>query len=168
MALPFRAEIADIGAGEGEFTVALSSQVGPGVRVVATEVGRQNVLTLWRNLQDAGPANVSIVEGLSTDTNLPAGSMDAIVLRRTYHHMMQPEEMAASLFRTLRPGGRLFVIEQPLVRPKSPPRDVLARRGGDGIVPEILITELSAAGFRHEKTLDRFAGQLYLVMMLRP
>lgn len=62
----------------------------------------------------------------------------------------------------------LFVIEQPLVRLKNPPRDGLARHGGDGIVPEILVTELSAAGFRHESTLGRFAGQLHLVIMLRP
>lgn len=108
MALPDGAKVADVGAGDGRFTVELSRHLGRRVRITATELGRQSVLHLWRRANKAGAGNVSVAEG------------------------------AASLFRTLRPGGRLFVIEQPLVHLESAPRDVPARRGGDGISPSRL------------------------------
>jgi hypothetical protein len=64
--------------------------------------------------------------------------------------------------------GRLFVIEQPLVRLKPLPSDVPAIRGGDGIMADVLIAELQAAGFRHERTVDSFSRELYLVVMRKP
>jgi ubiquinone/menaquinone biosynthesis C-methylase UbiE len=162
------AMVADIGAGNGTFTVALAGRLGRSVRVAATELGRPAILALWKGVQRGGAGNVSVVEGTAVDTNLPADSCDAIVVRRTYHHFMQPAEMAASLFRTLRPGGQLIVIEQPLVRLRPVPASVPAVRGGDGIVPEALIEELTAAGFRHERTVSPFVRQLYLVVMRKP
>jgi ubiquinone/menaquinone biosynthesis C-methylase UbiE len=168
LALHAGATVADIGAGDGKFTVALAGRLGHGVRVTATELGRPAILTLWKGVQRGGAGNVSVVEGTATDTNLPAESCDAIIVRRTYHHFMQPAEMAASLFRTLRPGGQLIVIEQPFVRLPTVAGSVPARRGGDGIMPVVLIDELTAAGFRHERTVDPFVLQLYLVVMRRP
>jgi len=159
------ATVADIGAGNGKFTVALAGRLGPDVRVVATELGRSALLTLWKGVQAGGAGKISVVEGTATDTSLPAGSCDAIIVRRTYHHFMQPAEMAASLFRTLRPGARLIMIEQPFARLPTVAGSVPARHGGDGIMPAVLIEELAAAGFRHERTVDPFVRQLYLVVM---
>jgi ubiquinone/menaquinone biosynthesis C-methylase UbiE len=168
LALHNGATVADIGAGDGKFTVALADRLDRGVRVVATELGRPAILALWKGVQRGGAGNVSVVEGTAVDTNLPADSCNALVVRRTYHHFMQPAEMAASLFRTLRPGGQLIIIEQPLVRLRPDPTSVPAVRGGDGIMPEALIEELTAAGFRHERTVDPFVRQLYLVVMRKP
>ena len=168
LALHNGATIADIGAGNGVFTVALADRLGHGVRVVATELGRPAILTLWKGVQRGGAGNVSVVEGTAIDTNLPAESCDAIIVRRTYHHFMQPAEMAESLYQTLRHGGQLIVIEQPFVRLPPVAGSVPARRGGDGITPAVLIEELTAAGFRHERTVDPFVRQLYLVVMRRP
>jgi ubiquinone/menaquinone biosynthesis C-methylase UbiE len=168
MALPAGATAADIGAGDGRFTAALAARLGPEVRLVATELGHQNVSALWKGLQAAAAGNVTVVEGATADTGLSAGSCDAIVLRRTYHHFQQRLEMAASLFRTLRPGGRLFLIEQPLVRPDPATSGLPATRGGDGIMRPQLVAELSTAGFRHERTVEPFSRQLYLVVMVKP
>jgi ubiquinone/menaquinone biosynthesis C-methylase UbiE len=168
MALPTGATAAEIGAGDGRFTAALARRLGPGVRVVATELGRANVVALWKGLQAAAASNVTVVEGTRADAGLPAVSCDAIVLRRAYHHFQQPFEMAASLFRVLRPGGRLFLIEQPVVRLSPVPNDLPAFRRGDGITPPQLITEMSAAGFLHERTVAPFSQQLYLVVMVKP
>lgn len=162
------ATVADIGAGNGHFTAALADALGSGVRVTATELGRPAVTTLWNGLRRDGAGGVRVVEGTATDTSLGAESCDAIVLRRTSHHFMQPAEMAASLFRTLRSGGRLVLIEQPLSKIRPIPRGVPAMRGGDGIDPPVLIAELTAAGFRHERTQNPFSLQLYLVVMRKP
>ncbi len=168
MALGQGATVADIGAGDGKFTVALARRLGSRVRVVATELGHARLSILWNGVQRGGTGNVSVIEGTATDTNLPAESCDAIIVRRTYHHFMQPAEMARSLFRTLRPGGRLVMIEQPLIRFKQVPKDVPAVRGGDGIMPEVLIEELTAAGLRHERTVEHFDRTLYLVLLRKP
>ncbi len=159
------ATVADIGAGNGHFTAALAGEVGGRVKVVATELGRPAVTLLWNGLRREGAGGVSVVEGLAYDTNLPAESCDAIVLRRTYHHFAQPADMAASLFRTLRPGGRLVVIEQPLTPIRRVPRNVSASRGGDGIDPPVLVAELTAAGFHHDLTMNPLPNRLYLVVM---
>jgi ubiquinone/menaquinone biosynthesis C-methylase UbiE len=162
------ATVADIGAGNGKFTVALAGRLGRDGRVIATELGRPALLTLWTGVQRSGAGNVSVVEGTAVDTNLPAESCDAILVRRTYHHFMQPAKMAASLFRTLRPGGQLIMIEQPLVPLRPFPASLPTVRSGDGIMPAALIEELTAAGFRHERTVDPFVRQLYLVVMRKP
>jgi hypothetical protein len=62
----------------------------------------------------------------------------------------------------------LLVIEQPLVRFQQIPKDVPAVRGGDGIMPAVLIEEMTAAGFHHERTVDPFDRALDLVLMRKP
>jgi SAM-dependent methyltransferase len=166
-ALPRGATAAEIGAGDGRLTIAFAGRVGRDVRVLSNELGRPAMAALWRAAQAAGPPNVRIVEGTATDTNLPPESCDAIFMRRTYHHFMQPEEMDASLYRSMRAGGLLAVIETyPVPMPNQ--RDVLPSRGGDGIRPAMLIAELSGAGFQHVRTTERWDGTLYLVVMRKP
>jgi predicted methyltransferase len=118
--------------------------------------------------RQAGAANVSVVEGAEQDTALRDGSCDAIILRQTYHHFMHPKEMTASLFRSLRPGGLLAVIEHEPYSMGHPLTDVLPSRGGDGIRPAMLMEELSAAGFRHVRTISRWSSGLYMVLMQKP
>jgi ubiquinone/menaquinone biosynthesis C-methylase UbiE len=168
LSLPDGATVADIGAGDGKFTVAIAVRLGRGRRVVATELGRPAALTLWKGIQRGGAGNVSVVEGTATDSGLSAGSCDAIIVRRPYHHFLQPAGMARSLFRTLRPGGQLIVIEQPFVRLPPVAGSGATTPGGDGIMAVALIEELTAAGFRHERTVDPFVRQLYLVVMRKP
>jgi ubiquinone/menaquinone biosynthesis C-methylase UbiE len=115
-------------------------------------------------IKSMGASNVKAVQGALTDTNLPDGSCDAIIVRLTYHHFSQPAEMAASLFRTLRPDGTLLMIEMPLVRmPNGDP---------DGIMPAVLLEQLQEAGFLHQRTVDpfnlAFASPLYLMVLRKP
>jgi predicted methyltransferase len=162
------ATIAEIGAGNGSLTMALARRVGPRVHVLSTELGKMRVRRLWLAAQLAGAANVSILEGAEQDTMLRPDSCDAIIVRQTYHHFMHPKEMTASLSRSLRPGGLLAVIEHEPYSMGHPLTDVLPSRGGDGIRPAMLMEELSAAGFRHVRTIDRWSRGLYLVLMQKP
>jgi predicted methyltransferase len=164
------ATIADIGAGGGYFTVALAIHVGDDVQVIATDLKSQRP-PLLKGLKNGGsPRNVRVVDGAVAETNLPDGSCDALVVRRTYHHLFQPVEMAKSFLRTLRPGGRLFVIETPLMRMQPVPPDTPAFREGDGIMPSVLIKELSDVGFVYERTIQDMnpAQPTYVVVMRRP
>jgi ubiquinone/menaquinone biosynthesis C-methylase UbiE len=87
-----------------------------------------------------------------------------------YHHFTTPPTMLAALHRSLKPDGRLAIIE---FEPRAfltlffPPRDV-PERGGHGVPMAFLRREVTAAGaFRHERTVERWAGRLYLMVFRR-
>jgi hypothetical protein len=66
-------------------------------------------------------------------------------MRLVYHHLTKPSEIDASLFHSVKVGGRLAVIEDP--SPGSVlPDGIPSNRGGHGTPQPILISELRAVG----------------------
>src|SRR5262245_6595653 len=84
--------VADVGAGKGQLTRALAGTVGPGGHVFSTEIDPDRLKALRAMLAEANLGNVTVVEAKSSDSGLPAGCCDAIVLRRVYHHLTDPAE----------------------------------------------------------------------------
>ena len=105
--------LADVGAGKGQLTLALTGTVGPGGHVFSTEIDPDRLKALRAMLAEANLGNVTVVEAKSRDSGLPAGCCDAIVLRRVYHHLTDPSSINASLLHSLRPGGVLVIIDMP-------------------------------------------------------
>lgn len=145
--------VADVGAGDGEWTVGLAEAVGPSGRVWATEVKDDELAAIRRRVDDAGLGNVEVVRGDQRRTGLPAGCCDAILLRMVYHHFEDPAAMRADLARALRPGGRLVVID---IVPQTGWRRLegVPDRGGHGIPPERLVEEMAGHGFEPVARLD--------------
>ena len=139
--------VADIGAGRGELTIALSPALGPGGRIFATELGSESVDGLAQATASAGAVNVTVLEGHPSRTNLPEGCCDALDVRFVYHHFADPPAMNASLLESLRPGGRLAVIDFSPRGDES--ADPAGRAEGDqhGITADTLAGELARAGF---------------------
>jgi ubiquinone/menaquinone biosynthesis C-methylase UbiE len=144
---------ADVGAGEGRFTTFLAAEVGKNGHVYATEVEEDELEKIRKRVESEGHANVTTIRGDQKDTGLAPGCCDAILLRLVYHHFTDPPAMRESLWRALRPGGRIAVIEVP---PQSGWRPLpgVPDRGGHGIAAEALVAEMQGAGFelvtRHE------------------
>ena len=87
--------------------------------------------------------NVTVLEGGASATNLPPLCCDAILVRDAYHHFTNPDDMVKSLAASLKPGGRLTVIDFP-PRPNSEvPAGVRANRGGHGVPPQVVQQEVS-------------------------
>jgi predicted methyltransferase len=149
--------VADIGAGDGEYAIALAEYVRPSGTVYATELEQEQRDEIAEAVQEAGATNIEVRAAQIESTGLPAGSCDAALVRDVYHHFTEPEKMAESLFETIRPGGRLVVVDFPPTRwlsfwtPEGTPD-----RGGHGIEPETLIRELEAAGFERVDRLDEW------------
>lgn len=139
--------VADVGAGDGEWTVKLAQRIGDRGHVWATEVESDDVEDLEKRALDALLNNVTVVLGDQFDTGLPDDCCDAILLRMVYHHFINPERMRASLQRSLRPGGLIAVID---ITPQSAWRDLadVPDRGGHGIPLEDLIREMTLDGFQ--------------------
>ena len=145
------AVVADVGAGRGQLTRALAGLVGPGGHVFATEIDPDRVNALRAMLDDVTVGNVTVVQAQSGDSGLPEGCCDAIVLRRVYHHLSDPAAAIASLFRALRPGGRLAVID-------FPPPSFIGRRGF-GVPAQSVIDEVTASGFERLQLHDDWPGR---------
>jgi ubiquinone/menaquinone biosynthesis C-methylase UbiE len=159
--------VADIGAGDGSYAFAALEHVGQAGKVFATEIDEKKLKELRAEVKKRNLQNVIVVESAEADTNLPAACCDAIFLRRVYHHLTKPKEFDANLIRSLKPGGRLAIIDFPPRRDLAPVEGVPSNRGGHGIPQKIVIEELTAAGLQVEKTVNDWSGDSYCVLFVR-
>lgn len=150
------AVVADVGAGKGGYAIALAGVVGDRGRIYATELEPEARATIAAAARAAGADAVVVETALVDGTGLPPACCDAVFLRDVYHHLTDPTAMAESLFATVRPGGRLLVIDFPPSFWLAPwtPEGIPEDRGGHGVPPERVIAELEAAGFVHTDTVD--------------
>ena len=118
--------VADIGAGAGELTVKLARVVGPTGRLYSTELEPDRIRAIRRAASSARLKNVTVLEAHATRTNLDDQCCDALVMRLVYHHIKNPVLMNQSLYRSLKSGGRLAIIDFP---PDSGSADPSRRRG---------------------------------------
>lgn len=165
--------VADVGAGFGAWTIALSRSLGPAGRVYASDIGAQQLAALRQAVARERLTNVTVVEGAERSTNLPPGCCDAILIRDAYHHLTQPGDITRSVAAALKPGGRLAVIDFPPRPATEVPAGVPANRGGHGVPPEIVIGEVTAAGLAHVSTSAQWSATsqpaaLFLVLFRKP
>ncbi len=138
--------VADVGAGDGEWSRELARRVGETGHVFATEVDEEEIAKIQERIADEKLDNVTVVVGDQEGTGLPENCCDALLLRMVYHHFTDPAKMRASLKSALRPGGLVAVID---IVPQTSWRDLpdVPERGGHGIPPEDLVKEMTGDGF---------------------
>jgi len=112
--------VADIGTGIGYMLPALSHAVGTGGKVVAEDIFEDFLQGARQRVQQARLENVTFVKGTETDPNLPAGQVDLAMALDVYHHFDYPDKMLAAISRSLKPGGRLVIVEY-YKRPEAMP-----------------------------------------------
>ena len=101
--------VADIGAGTGYFAFRMSKLLPDG-KVMAVDI-QPEMLDIIARRATKDQDNVVPVLGSITDINQPDNSLDLILLVDAYHEFSHPREMGESMFRALRPGGRLALVE---------------------------------------------------------
>jgi ubiquinone/menaquinone biosynthesis C-methylase UbiE len=162
------ANVADIGAGSGELTLRFARYVGSAGRVFSTDINPQRLTEIRHAVTQERLQNVTVVEGGSSHTNIPDECCHAIFLRHVYHHLGDPPLMNASLRASLKPGGRLAIVDFPPDNGVSAPA---GRRGTDvshGVMPETVIDELRTAGFVGVEQLPWSSSGYFLIVARRP
>jgi len=104
------AVIADVGAGSGYYSFRISPKVPKG-KVIAVDIQPEMLDFLKKKSKELGVTNVEAHLGSVDGLKLPAASLDAVLMVDAYHEFSQPAEMLASMKLSLKPGGRIFLLE---------------------------------------------------------
>ena len=138
--------VADIGAGEGYYTIRLADRVGPKGRVLAQDINRGALNRLGERVTREQLDNVAIKEGAVDDPRLPENSFDRIFMVHMYHEIEEPYAFLWRMQPALAKGGQVIVVD----------RDRMTHQ--HGIPPKLLFCEFEAVGYR----LTGFTEQLKL------
>ena len=154
LALKNDAVVADIGAGTGYFAVRFANMAPKG-KVYAVDVEPDMVKYLGERAKREKYANLLAIAGTPDDPRLPEKA-DLILLVDVYHHIENRERYFRNLRASLKPGGRVAVIDFRMASPDGPPR---AAR----IEPQRVVDELQAAGYELARQHDFLPNQFFLV-----
>lgn len=102
--------VADIGAGTGYFTFRLSREVPEG-KVYAVDVQPEMLDKIRARVASTKVRNVEVVHGSIGSPRLPSNTVDLVLIVDAYHEFALPREMGAAIAWSLKPGGRLVLVE---------------------------------------------------------
>jgi predicted methyltransferase len=161
--------IADIAAGTGYLTKALSRAVGPSGRVFAVEIGEKELAALRQLAEQDSFPNVTVVAATETDPRLP-DPIDGAVILNSYHEIAQYARVLDALHRKLRRATALILVDNsPVESWKSETRTFQVSH--HSIDPAIVVREVTAAGFEIARRADDFITsplQQWLIAARRP
>jgi len=103
--------VADVGAGDGWFTFYLAERVGSPGRVIAEDIDAQALKLVRERCAQEKVSNVSVLVGGMEDPKLPAGAVDVALMVNVLSALGNAKTFLASLARSLKPDGRLVVID---------------------------------------------------------
>ncbi len=134
--------VADIGAGSGWFTIRLARRVGPQGLVYAEDVQKEMINAISRRVSREGLANVRPWLGQKNDPNLPAASIDAVLMVDAYHEIENRVAVLRNLARALKPQGRIGVVDFRL--DGTGPGPSIEER----VSPDVVVRDATEAGLR--------------------
>lgn len=151
--------VADVGCHEGYMTVKLATVVGGSGKVYAVDVEQYKLDRLKNHLEARKITNVSLVKGDYDNPQLPARSLDAVIILDTYHEMDDHDEILQHIKASLKPDGRLVICE-----PIADERRDLSRAEQERkheLAMKFALEDLAKAGFqivsKQENFVDRTA-----------
>ncbi|HVL67294.1 MAG TPA: class I SAM-dependent methyltransferase [Vicinamibacterales bacterium] len=150
--------VADLGAGGGWFTIRLARRVGPNGRVYAEDIQPEMIGSIRRRVEREELKNVEFVLGTPLDPKLPH-PVDVVLIVDAYHEMDDPVTLLRNVRQSLKPGGRVGIVE--FTKDGHGPGPPLEER----VDPEKVIRDAAAAGLKLESR-GNFLRYQYLLMFV--
>ena len=148
--------VADIGSGSGYFSFRMAKLVPEG-KVFAVDISPQMIGIVRAKMAQLNVSNISPTQSTITQTKLPKNSIDTALIVDAYHEFSHPLEMATSIFSSLKPGGKLVLIEYRMEDPSVPIK--LLHKMSE----KQARLEMKVAGFNWEKTLKMLPQQHFMI-----
>jgi precorrin-6B methylase 2 len=166
--------IADVGAGDGFYSVRIARAVGPSGRVMAVDVSQSALDKLRARVTRDGVTNLEVTLGSADSPRLASDAYDAALIYNSYHEMIEHAAMLRGILTGLKPGGRLVIIEP--IHDSLRAADRAAQTAKHEISDEITAAELRAAGFQIERQDPAFRpftdpagpGGWWLIVAVKP
>ncbi|PWU20688.1 MAG: SAM-dependent methyltransferase [Candidatus Rokuibacteriota bacterium] len=148
--------VADIGAGNGYYTVRLAHRLGPHATIYAEDVSADYLHSLESRLQRERISGVTVILGVPRDPKLPAASVDVAILSHMYHEIENPYEFLYNLYPALTPDARVGIVDND------------KRTESHGTPPKLLRCELAAVGYRETGYWPLSPADGYLMVFAPP
>ncbi len=153
--------VADVGAGVGYHVWRLSTIVGPAGKVIAEDIQDQMLRMLKKNIDDRKLRNVELILGTPSDPKLPEAQIDLVLMVDVYHEFSDPLSMMTHIRRSLKPSGRVVLVEFRKEDPAVPIQPLHKMS-----VPDVR-SELEPMGFEFEKVLEFLPWQHIIIFRLK-
>ena len=146
-------KVSDIGAGTGYFSMRLAKV--PGVSVFAVDVEPAMIDHLTKRAANEKLSNVTPVLAAANTPNLPE-PVDVVLIVDTYHHLPNLVAYFRDLRKSLKPGGRVAIVDFRKDAPEGPPVDFR-------FTPQQIQDEMTQAGYQLVTTHDFLPRQHFLI-----
>jgi cyclopropane fatty-acyl-phospholipid synthase-like methyltransferase len=134
--------VADIGAGSGWFTVRAARRVTRSGRVYAVDINPEAIQYIDQRAKKEQLQNIKTILSQPDDPQVPANSVDAVLLLKTYHEVAHPVVLLRNLRLSLKPGARIGIID----------------RNGNGenhgVSKDVIVREAAQAGYELRDSQD--------------
>ena len=140
---PPGAVVADIGAGTGFMSHVFAEQVGPEGKVYAVDINPVMMRRIAENAEEAGLKNIEPILCTDKTVELPDASVDIAFICDVYHHFEFPKNSMTSLWKALKPGGQVVIVDFHRIEGVSRPFIMGHVRAGE----EVFTQEILDAGF---------------------
>jgi ubiquinone/menaquinone biosynthesis C-methylase UbiE len=103
--------ICDMGCGNGFYSLKLAEMVGPAGKVIAVDIQSEMLAMLRAAMRKQKVKNIRPLLGTPVDPRLEPNSVDLVLLVDVYHEFSYPEQMLAAIRKSLKPRGRVALVE---------------------------------------------------------
>jgi ubiquinone/menaquinone biosynthesis C-methylase UbiE len=145
--------VGDVGAGTGFYSLRIAKLVAPDGMVYANDIQPGMLERLNANAAAQHISDVTTILGTESDPKLPAGKLDLVILVDVYHELSRPQRMLDRIRDSLKPNGRLVLLEYRKEDPSVPIRPEHKMS-----VQEVK-AEVTPEGYRFEKVVDTMPWQ---------
>lgn len=145
---------ADVGCGDGFYTIPLARFLGPSGKVFAEDINDGELTKLKEQLAKEGLQNVEIIKGAEDDPKLPADRVDTVLIVNAYHEMAAHEAVLRHVRDALKPGGTFFLMEGVWDNRETQSREEQTKH--HQLAPQVAKPEVEKAGFEIVEVRDPF------------
>jgi ubiquinone/menaquinone biosynthesis C-methylase UbiE len=155
--IPKGGTVGDVGAGVGYYSLKLAKRVGPEGKVYANDIQQGMIDRLRQNMAAQHVTNIIPILGGVDDPRLPKDQLDLVMLVDVYHEFSKPVAMIDHIRDSLKPGGRLILLEYRAEDPTVPIRPE------HKMSVKMVRQELEPQGLKFEKSIEKLPWQHIII-----